>query len=223
MKKLYAKIVAFEKRGQEHERQEMQSLFKIGDVIEVNLLVMGKSHTTVETNKGNFNSVFFDFYLDEACTIPHDVYRNPDEFISEENKRWFDKQHRLRAEHYYDADGEAIVTYIEKIYAACSRETCYPKVAEQWSEENRFWGHCAVVAVILHDKFGGKIYKCRLKEKNESHYYNKINGDLFDPTIKQYDFFPTIKDEQQVSGDDILSDSNTMERYEKLKARINEL
>jgi|GEM_PF-538708 len=80
MKKLYAKIVQIENRGSEHERQKMQSRFKVGDVFEVKEVHMGYSYTYIEIADDweRYNSVFFDFYLDEACTILHEIYKDPE-------------------------------------------------------------------------------------------------------------------------------------------------
>lgn len=110
--------------------------------------------------------------------------------------------------------------YLDKLYKQCSRDTCYPKVASMWSIDNRLYGHCAIVSLIINDYFGGKIIKCKLKEENISHYYNEINGEIIDATINQYKYLPTKMDIHYVEREEILDNPNTMERYIKLKSCI---
>ncbi len=115
---------------------------------------------------------------------------------------------------------DTIKQLINKIYGYCSKTTCYPKVEHKWSEDNKFYGHCAIVSLIINDYFGGKIVKCKLKEENISHYYNEINGETIDATINQYKYLPTKTNIHYVKRDEILNNSITMERYTKLKNNI---
>ncbi|MCL2484082.1 MAG: hypothetical protein FWD89_03960 [Firmicutes bacterium] len=110
--------------------------------------------------------------------------------------------------------------YIEKLYNACSRGTCYPKVREHWSADNRFWGHCAVVSVLMFEKFGGKLFKCVIKEENIEHYFNEIGGKKCDVTISQYKYQPTYENIKEVTKEEILKNPDTQNRYNKLKTRF---
>ena len=38
--------------------------------------------------------------------------------------------------------------FAEKIEKCCDKETCYFKVREAWSEDNKLLGHCAVVSLL---------------------------------------------------------------------------
>ena len=110
--------------------------------------------------------------------------------------------------------------FVEKIYNHCSAETCYPKVASDWREDNKFYGHCAVVSLLIQDCFGGKILKCNLQEENISHYYNEIDGKVVDATITQYNYTPTKTNMQYVERNEILNNVNTLKRYETLKELV---
>ena len=110
-----------------------------------------------------------------------------------------------------------IKTYVKKIYEICSRDTCYDKVVDKWTENNRFWGHCAVVALLINDKFGGEIKKCNIEQEDISHYFNEIDGIDYDYTISQYSDKPIIKDIKTANREKMLSTKSTEERYSALK------
>ena len=66
---------------------------------------------------------------------------------------------------------------IEKILLNIySKETCYPKCRDNWNDNNKTLGHCAITALVLNDFLGGKIMRCM--SETGSHYYNLINGDV---------------------------------------------
>ncbi len=113
-----------------------------------------------------------------------------------------------------------IKQFINRLYEYCKKDTCYPEVAGKWSEDNKFYGHCAIVALIINDYFGGKIVKCKLVEENISHFYNEIDCKIIDATISQYNYLPTKVNIHYVNREEILDNPNTLERYSLLKNRI---
>ena len=112
----------------------------------------------------------------------------------------------------------------EKMLRTCySIVTAYPNDREKWSIDNPTCGQCAITALIIQENFGGTIYKININE-NETHYFSIINGEIVDITREQFDVNGIkIKYEPNeiVSREKILSNSNTNERYNILKEKLN--
>lgn len=71
----------------------------------------------------------------------------------------------------------------------CTRETSANPVG--WTPENPTWGHCAVVALVAQNLFGGEIVRAPLDRvpafaHMRSHYWNFIDGNHHDFTIGQF-------------------------------------
>ena len=66
-----------------------------------------------------------------------------------------------------------------------SKETCYPECKNQWNENNKTLGHCAIVALLVNDYFDGNI--CKIKVNNISHYFNIIDDKIIDFTSDQFE------------------------------------
>lgn len=50
--------------------------------------------------------------------------------------------------------------YLQELLNKCyTRELCYPKVSQNWSENNKCYGMCAITALTLNDYFGGELGK----------------------------------------------------------------
>lgn len=62
------------------------------------------------------------------------------------------------------------------LYECYSSETCYPKLKDEWTIENKTLGHCAVTSLIVNDYFGEKIAKCNVQ--GISHYFNIIDDKM---------------------------------------------
>ena len=56
------------------------------------------------------------------------------------------------------------------------KELCYGTVRENWTEENKTLGMCAITSLIVNDYFKGEIAK--IKVDGISHYFNIINGNI---------------------------------------------
>ena len=58
----------------------------------------------------------------------------------------------------------------------CSRETSADPGG--WTQENPHWGHCAVVALLAQDLFGGELLRASLEDtafaSMRSHYWNRL-------------------------------------------------
>src|SRR3989344_4637066 len=67
--------------------------------------------------------------------------------------------------------------YLECIVRACSLETSSDP--NNWTPENPLYGHCAVVALLVQEEFGGKLLRASLEnvggyEQMRSHYWNLL-------------------------------------------------
>jgi len=115
---------------------------------------------------------------------------------------------------------EQINFFIHLLNKSWSKDTCYPKIKNDWSSNNKSLGQCAVTSLIINDHFGGDIYKVKIN--GNSHYFNIINNEIIDLTKDQ---FQTKKIEylniEKKGRKEILQTKNTLERYNILKNQIN--
>lgn len=98
---------------------------------------------------------------------------------------------------------------------------------EGWSEDNPLWGHCAVVALLAQDEFGGEIVKGSLKDHPKysylrSHFWNVLpDGQAIDFTAEQYpDLTIDELEPEPRTRKHILSHPDTLHRYNLLKKRF---
>ena len=101
-------------------------------------------------------------------------------------------------------------------------ETCAPGLKNEWNKQNPSLGQCAVTTLIANDFFGGKIMRCMTS--SGSHYYNLINGELFDLTVEQFlGDIPQYEKGEERTRLDLLSNEDTKKRYEKLLYNLKQL
>ena len=119
----------------------------------------------------------------------------------------------------------AIERLRELLPTICDRETSQDP--EGWTPDNPLWGHCAVVALIVQDYFGGDLLRASLKgtpwfPQNVSHYWNRLpDGTKVDLTEDQFgDSYPTLPDPIIRTREYVLSYPATVKRCELLKARL---
>ena len=98
-----------------------------------------------------------------------------------------------------------------------SKDLCYPKVQDEWNENNKCFGMCAITSLIVNDYFGGDI--CKIHVEGISHYYNLIENEIIDLTSSQFKCTIDYKDYEIIERDKILTD-NTKERYQILKEKL---
>lgn len=93
-----------------------------------------------------------------------------------------------------------IQEFQELLPSVCDRETSQDR--EGWTPENWAWGHCAVVALLAQNVFGGDLLRSSLANdpifyKGGSHYRNILpDGTIVDFTASQFG-----DDEPVLSGD----------------------
>ena len=98
-----------------------------------------------------------------------------------------------------------------------SKDLCYPKVQDDWNENNKCFGMCAITSLIINDYFGG--YICKTHVDGISHYFNLIDDKIIDLTSSQFNHKIDYKDYQIIDREKILTD-DTKNRYEILKIRL---
>lgn len=105
---------------------------------------------------------------------------------------------------------------------AWSRETCYPKVQNEWSPENPSRGQCKVTALIVQDYFGGDIWY----SETLNHFWNVLpDGAVLDLTKEQFGEEYDISD--GVNSGILITDRSTetldediFDRYTILKNKL---
>jgi len=94
-------------------------------------------------------------------------------------------------------------------------ETCSPGLKSEWTKDNPSLGQCAITTLVVNDFFGGKIMRCLVS--TGSHYYNLIDDNVFDLTVEQFlDEIPHYEESEERTRDNLLSNEDTRNRYEKL-------
>ena len=101
-----------------------------------------------------------------------------------------------------------------------SRETCAPRLRENWSEENKTLGQCSITSFLVQDIFGGKVYGVPLPSGGV-HCYNVIGDVRFDLTSEQFGEEKLVYDDTlEQSREEHFSDHEKFSRYATLKMAL---
>ena len=112
--------------------------------------------------------------------------------------------------------------YLQELLNRCyTKELCYPKVSQNWSANNKFYGMCAITALILNDYFSGKLGKIYVEDI--SHYFNIINDKVVDFTSSQFRYEVNYSNYELVDRHIMLQNENTKLRYQMLKSQLEKL
>lgn len=94
--------------------------------------------------------------------------------------------------------------------------------ATEWDATRPETGQCAVTALIVQDHFGGELLRAVVN--GESHYWNRLpDGTEADLTRRQFDRYPDIRDTIVRDREYVLSNPDTVERYETLRRNMERL
>ena len=100
------------------------------------------------------------------------------------------------------------------------KETCAPRMQEDWSEENRTLGQCSITAFLAQDIFGGKIWGVPLPEGG-FHCFNVVGECEFDLTNEQFgDRQPDYADRREQFRYEHFQKDEKRARYEALKQAL---
>lgn len=110
----------------------------------------------------------------------------------------------------------------------CDKETSQDP--DHWRPENPLCGHCAVVALIAQDLFGGELLRGSLTEIPEfsymrSHYWNRLaDGTEIDFTAPQFSSsYPGNLKAEVRARSYVLFYPETVKRYELLVSRLKKI
>lgn len=116
-------------------------------------------------------------------------------------------------------------TFVESLKNVASRDTSADP--DGWTINNPLWGHCAVVALLAQDVYGGELMRGSLEEVPKyaylrSHYWNRIDDKEIDFTKDQYSDLSYTNLESEVRDrSSVLEHPDTVRRYMLLKSRFN--
>lgn len=96
---------------------------------------------------------------------------------------------------------------------------------EHWSPNNPTLGHCAIVALIVQDFFGGELLRASLEntpfDYAGSHYWNRLpDGSQVDLTIDQFEGQSLDLTGEPRTREYVLSYQETLDRYLILIAAV---
>lgn len=105
----------------------------------------------------------------------------------------------------------------------CDRETSANP--NGWTPENPLWGHCAIVAMLAQDIFGGTVLRAPLINTPfvamRSHYWNLLPSGERDFTADQFcGKRPTNLCARPIDREHMDGHPPTMARYQELKRRF---
>jgi hypothetical protein len=110
------------------------------------------------------------------------------------------------------------------ILAVCAPDTSADPSG--WTKFNPLWGHCAVIALLAQDLFGGALLRKSLEcvpglEHIRSHYLNEFpDGKQWDFTYTQFaEGLPVDLPMEERPRQQLLANPDTKQRYEILRSR----
>jgi hypothetical protein len=114
---------------------------------------------------------------------------------------------------------------LKRVLNQCyARDTAVPNSQSEWNENNRTLGHCAIVSLIVQDFFPSALIKRTLVNEKISHYFNEIDGEVFDLTAEQFCNISIPYDKAiDRTRDYLIQNDDTNKRYLLLKERVEEV
>ena len=73
----------------------------------------------------------------------------------------------------------------ENHVAQCLKKSWSSQSSSKWTSDNPSAGQCSVTAIVLQKYFGGEILKTKVQD--QWHYYNCIQGCIYNFTVEQFD------------------------------------
>ena len=118
---------------------------------------------------------------------------------------------------------ELIQRIKESLRQSWSKDTCLI-----YDEEYPYYGQCAQTAIIVQEKFGGEILKTKGWASDNGygrHFYNRINGIIYDFTAEQFtdmpDYTHNIIYENMLSSIDEAKTETSNKQIEALRYAFN--
>lgn len=104
------------------------------------------------------------------------------------------------------------------------KETCAPRMQDEWTPENKTLGQCSITAFIVQDLFGGEVYGI-LRPGGNYHCYNVIGDSRFDLTSEQFgeEAKELVYDDKHLQSREVhFAKEEKKARYEYLKQLVYE-
>ncbi len=104
------------------------------------------------------------------------------------------------------------------------KETCAPRMQDEWTPENKTLGQCSITAFIVQDLFGGEVYGI-LRPGGNYHCYNVIGDARFDLTSEQFgeEAKELVYDDKHLQSREVhFAKEEKKARYEYLKQLVYE-
>ncbi len=102
------------------------------------------------------------------------------------------------------------------------RETCAPRLRENWTDDNRTLGQCSITSFLAQDIFGGDVYGI-LRPGGNYHCYNVVGDCVFDLTSEQFgEEVLSYEDNPKQSREVHFAKEEKRLRYEYLKEALKE-
>ena len=104
------------------------------------------------------------------------------------------------------------------------KETCAPRMQDEWTPQNKTLGQCSITAFIVQDLFGGEVYGI-LRPGGNYHCYNVIGDARFDLTSEQFgeEAKDLVYDDKHLQSREVhLAKEEKKARYEYLKQLVYE-
>lgn len=121
-----------------------------------------------------------------------------------------------------DSHGLTPRDYYDLLICIWCKETCAPRLMEEWTCENPTLGQCSVTAFLMQDMFGGEVYGIPTKGGNY-HCFNVVGNCVFDLTSEQ--FGNTVLDynnSKRQFRDIHFQKTEKSQRYELLRSKLLE-
>ena len=104
------------------------------------------------------------------------------------------------------------------------KETCAPRMQDEWTHGNKTLGQCSITAFIVQDLFGGEVYGI-LRPGGNYHCYNVIGDARFDLTSEQFgeEAKDLVYDDKHLQSREVhFAKEEKKARYEYLKQLVYE-
>ena len=100
------------------------------------------------------------------------------------------------------------------------RETCTPRLRDEWTPDNPTLGQCSITAFLAQDIFGGQVYGLPL-EGGGVHCFNLVGGCAFDLTSEQFEGKSLNYDDRvEQRREDHFARREKQLRYEVLRDKL---
>ncbi len=102
-----------------------------------------------------------------------------------------------------------------------NRDTCYTDLQSEWNGNNPTLGHSAIVALKFFEFYGGEIKRVNIKNSNIIHYFNSLNGKIFDITKDQFKNNEVYENEIIITKDEIINNADFVNKYNIFSNRFD--